>query len=318
MTIKERIAAEIAKANSIAIVCHTNPDGDTVGSALALYHAIIGTGKQVAVLCDSALPQNLSALTHADIFGVGEGKRYDLAIAVDVSAPHMAGECYRVLREAGMSICIDHHSSHEKMAKLEWVQKAAANAELIYELLADCYADRLDVHSATHIYTALVTDTGGFSYDCVTAHTHTVAGACLALGAPGADICYLHLSKLPTRVVKMRSVAYSRALYEAQDRLVLVVFSRELLDKYNGTLEDMAGSLVDVMRGDTVQVGVALVEVSPRQYKVSIRSKGRVSAARIAESFGGGGHYNAAGCRLAGDEGIVLDRLIEAAWPELE
>ena len=159
----------IQEAKDVALVCHRQPDGDTVGSALALLAALTQLGKRVDVCCDDPIPKDLSALPNADIFAVRPPKaHYDLAIAVDVGDPSLAGDSYAVLSKATYSACIDHHGTHVKVAQLDIVKVCAANTQNVYDFLEAYYPDTISLEVATCIYTGLVTDSGGFSYSSVT------------------------------------------------------------------------------------------------------------------------------------------------------
>lgn len=303
----------VDEANSIAIIAHTNPDGDTVGCALAMAQVLAKVGKMVGVVCDMPLPQDLSALPNAGIFGMWQpNKAYDLALAVDCSTLGMLGDSRHVLLQARHTACIDHHMMHDNFCEVDWVVANAANAENIYDFLAQYYMEYIDAVVAECLFTALVTDSGGFTHSSVTPHTHLVAAKCLEYGIDNEAICYAQLSRQSMRVLRMRTEAYSHALYEYNNRVAVVVFSRQLLAKYNADIADCAGALVDIMRADELVLAVSMIEFKPHQYKVSVRSKRDVSAAEVCQCFGGGGHRNAAGCRLNGDEGIVIDNLLEA------
>ena len=308
----------IQEAEEIALICHRTPDGDTVGCALALFAALTKAGKNVTVCCDDPLPKDLSALPNADIFAVQRDKKdYDLALAVDVADPFLAGEAGKLLATSKHSACIDHHGTHTKTAELDVVHECAANTQNVFNFLAQFFPETLDLDVATCIYTGLVTDSGGFTYSSVTPETHFIAGKCLALGVDGEKICYEQLKRISLAYLRVRSESYSKALYEFGGKVGVVTFSADLMAKYGVTQEDLAGSLVEMMRADSIQIGIALSEVAPRSYKISLRSKGEISVADVARSFGGGGHRNAAGCRLNGDEGIVIDMLLEACAKQL-
>ena len=303
----------IDHADTIAVIAHTNPDGDTVGCAIAMALVLAKLGKKASIACDMPLPSDLSALPNADIFGICHtAEPYDLALAVDCSTMGMLGESRILLQNALHTACIDHHMVHENFCEVDCVIDAAANAENIYDFLATYYAQYIDAAVAECLYTAIVTDSGGFTHSSVTPHTHSVAAACLAFGIDNERICYQQLKRQSLRILRMRTEAYNRAIYEFDNRVAVVVFSAELLAKYNADVADCGGALVDIMRAEEVLLAVGMIEFQPHQYKVSVRSKRDISAAEVCQTFGGGGHRNAAGCRLTGDEGIVIDNLLEA------
>ena len=306
------------EAHTIAVVSHTNPDGDTVGCALALVAVLNAAGKQAVSVCDTVLPPDLSALPYADIFAIGDiAARYDLAFCVDTASAAMLGEAVATVRNAKHSVCIDHHLNHDVLTECDWVVKRAANTENVYDYLHAFYAQYIDKSVAECLYTGLVTDSGGFSYAAVDEHTHQVAGALLAYGIDNERICYEQLRRQTLKFVRIRSEAYTKALYAYGGRVAIVTFSQSLMAKYGVTIADLGGALVEMMRAEEIVLAASIVEIERDRYKVSVRSKNPVSAAAVANTFGGGGHFNAAGCRLNGSEGVVIDMLLEAIDREM-
>lgn len=309
----EAIAEAVRHSRTIAVVSHTNPDGDTVGCGLALVLALRHAGFDAVSVCDCALPADLSALPGADIFGKGDlDRRYDLAFCVDCSTTSMLGLAQRTVSGAANSVCIDHHLDHDRFTRHDVVTIAAANTENVYEFLHAYFDQYIDKDVAECLFTGLVTDSGGFTYGSVTSHTHAVAAALLAYGVDNERVCYEQLRRLDLRFIRARSDAYAHALYAYGGRVAIVVFSCELMERYGLTLADMGGSLVEMMRADDIVIACSMVQTGDESYKVSVRSKNPYSAAAVANTYGGGGHFNAAGCRLTGAEGVVIDLLLEA------
>lgn len=309
----EKIRAFLKEADTVAVVSHTNPDGDTVGCALALVAVLKAAGKNVVSVCDMKLPPDLSALPYAGIFANGEiDAQYDLAFCVDIASPNMLGDACKTIRRAKRSVCIDHHLNHDAFTDYDYVKECAANTENMYEFLARFYPQYIDKAVAECLYTGLVTDSGGFSYASVDEHTHYVASKLLAYGIDNERICYEQLRRQSLRFIRARSEAYAKAQYAFDNRVAIVVFSRKLMEKYGVGIEDMGGALVEMMRAEEIMLAVSMVEIDKERYKISVRSKNPVSAAAVCNEFGGGGHFNAAGCRLNGDEGVVMDMLLEA------
>lgn len=313
------IARLIRTSRTIALFPHTFPDGDCVASALALYQVFTAIGKEVCIVCDKPIPASLSALPCAGIFAMGDmDATYDLAFAVDTATPTLLGEAYPCFSRATHSVSIDHHASYTPFAEVEMHHICSANAENIYDFIISEYPTYLNVSIAMCLYTGIVTDSGGFLYPAVNAHTHQVTAHLLTFPFDHHAIYYQHLEKLHLPFVRARSEAYARAIYQCGGSVAVVVFSLELQHKYGICGDDIAGSLVEMMRADEVRVAISLLEAEPQRYRISIRTKEGVSASAIAEYFGGGGHARAAGCRLNGDEGIVIDRLLEAVYKEYD
>ena len=314
----ERIKRYLDKAQTIAVVSHVNPDGDTVGSALALVAVLRAAGKDATSVCENRLPDDLSALPYADIFAKGDiDKAYDLAFCVDVASPNMLGQASRTVKNARHAVCIDHHLNHDLYTDVDYVVERAANTENMYDFLSTYYPQYIDKAVAECLYTGLVTDSGGFSYASVDEHTHTVAAKLVAYGIDNERICYEQLRKQTLKFIRARSEAYAKALYAFGNRVAIIVFSREIMQKYAITVAELVGPLVEIMRADEIVLAASLVEMDNNRYKVSVRSKRPVSAANVCNTFGGGGHFNAAGCQLNGSEGIVIDMLLEAIGKEL-
>ena len=148
-------------------------------------------------------------------------------------------------------------------------------------------------------------------------HTHLVASKLVAYGIDNERICYEQLRKQSLKFIRARTEAYQKALFAFGNRVAIVVFSRAIMQKYCVTIEDLVGPLVEIMRAEEIVLAVSMVELDNERYKVSVRSKNPVSAAAVCNTFGGGGHFNAAGCQLNGSEGIVMDMLLEAIGKEL-
>lgn len=314
----DKIKQLVDKARSIAVVSHVNPDGDTVGCALALLAVLKAAGKDVVSVCEHRLPPDLSALPYADFFAKGDlDATYDLAFCVDIASPNMLGQASRTLNRAKRAVCIDHHLNHDLETDADYVVERAANTENMYDFFAAYYAQYVDKAVAECLYTGLVTDSGGFSYSSVTEHTHMVAAKLLAYGIDNERICYEQLRRQSLKFIRARSEAYAKALYAFGGSVAIVVFSRSLMQKYGVTVEDLVGPLVEIMRAEEIVLSASLVEMDNNRYKVSVRSKNPVSAAAVCNTFGGGGHFNAAGCQLNGSEGVAIDMLLEAIGKEL-
>lgn len=317
MTTINKIKQWIDEAHTVAILPHMLPDGDAAGCAIAMALLLSKLNKKVRVVCDSPLPDKLSALPHADIFATAKEGTFDLAIAVDCSSPALMGTSYAIFAQTKRTIVIDHHMTGELLGDIVWREEASANAEHIYDLIANAYPALLDSDIAECLYTGLVTDSGGFGWGSVTAHTHRVAAACIAAGAGAEKVYYKQIKELPLRVIRSRAEAYEKALYMCNNQVAFVVFDLALQRKYNLVMDDFTGSLVEMMRCNEILFAFGLVEMEKGRFRISARSRGDYSAAAVCEAFGGGGHLNAAGCRLNGDAGIVIDMLLDEVYKQL-
>lgn len=303
------IYKKIVSASNIGIVTHISPDGDAIGSALALWRVLSVYGKKCDCLCDSPLPKLYEDVPFAEYFNKQTQTKYDLMISVDVSNPSRCG-CYEPLFKKIEGISFDHHKGRESFAKTNYVEYTSSTAEIIFSFVELYFKEFISREVAELLYIGLLTDCGGFAYEYVNSNSFYTAGKLLNYGIKNADLYRKYLTERPLSVVKLSAYAVSKAIYECGGKLVFLVFDDELLHKFGCGIDQTSEILKDAMRADSILVGISLTEVAKNSYKVSIRSKGDdVSALDIASEFGGGGHKNASGCRLNGDLGIILDKL---------
>lgn len=291
--------------DKICFVCHVSPDGDSLGSALALRLGLLQFKKQVRIVCDaSAYPHKYTFLPGSETVEVGEKKTLpgDWAVAyVDCAALDRAG-CYASLLEEGRkSLCVDHHVTNpgcygQGYAQVNYVEDCAAAGELVYLLLKELKAD-ITADIAACLYTSLSTDTGNFAYEAVSSRTFAIMGELLNCGLDLPK--YNRLLFRRERVAKVRltaRVVEHMELYK-ENRLAMGSLTLKEIEDMEGISADCDG-IIDTLRDmETVEVACFLRE-SRQGIKISFRSKGLLDVAAIAQSLGGGGHVLAAGCTL--------------------
>lgn len=305
----ELISKKINNASSIGIVTHINPDGDAIGSTLALWRVLSIIGKKCDALCDSPIPKMYMDCPYIQAFSDKTQNDYDLMISVDVSDPARCG-CFLPLFEKGEHISIDHHSQRVPFAKINYVEMTSSSAELIFRLLDKFYNQYISKEVAELLYIALLTDCGGFAFEYVNENTFYTASKLITYGINNSLLYRKYLREKPLSQVKMASYVITHAVYECGGQLAFLVFDKETLEKFGCDMSQTSDCLQDLMRAREILVGISLTEVKKNLYKVSIRTKGNeISASEIAREFGGGGHKNASGCQLNGCLGVVLDKL---------
>lgn len=308
------VAESLKNSRRVAIVSHTTPDGDAVGSSLALWEAVKALGKEAGIFSADTLPYIYAFLPHAsqwqkvkalpgdyDTVAVLEcahlGRTGDLITAPGnpEDASPVAGEGEK--KPAPVIINIDHHLNNQKYGRANWVEEGApAVAEMIYRLLP-ALGVRLTPAMATNLLAAIVTDTGSFRYSST---TPAVLRAAAHLLEAGADIAALNESlnyqKRPTELRLLGRVLDTLEV-EPEYGLAWMEVTQKMLQATGSAMEETEEftSLPRSLQG--VKVAVLFKEIEPRLTKVSFRSKGRVDVSVIARGFGGGGHENAAGCR---------------------
>ncbi|MDW8051937.1 MAG: bifunctional oligoribonuclease/PAP phosphatase NrnA [Armatimonadota bacterium] len=297
----KRAAQLICEAESILIVPHLHPDGDALGSALGLYHALNALGKPlVVVVCHDPVPELYRFLPDWDKIYVDHPpySHYDLAIVVDQSQLSRAGRHEALARAARKRLQIDHHVPMERFAEVRVVDtEAAATAELVYRLLRAMRAP-ITPEVATCLLTGIVTDTFSFKFPNTTPRTLRIAAA---LQEAGANLSYISEQVFETRsfsAVKLLGLALSTLQRTPDGKIAWVTIPRSAFEAAQAREEETEGivNFVRSIRG--VEVAMILRESSNGKVRASLRSRGKVNVAKLAQQFDGGGHENAAGCSL--------------------
>lgn len=307
MEVTLRQAGElIEKANKIVLSSHVNPDGDNVGSTLGLYHALKCTNKDIKILLDDDLPDNLGMMQGLDLYQKPqEGKIIDcdLLIILDVDVDRI-GKVKEVVKAPILNL--DHHISNTKVSDYCYVDaKAAATAQIIYSLIKEMNWN-LNIESATCIYTGLCSDTGFFRYSNTTAYTLRAAAELLEAGARPDKI---------SEIFDQRSFSSVKAAGKAIDTIELYNEGKIALMTINKALKESADNtegFVNFARNIRgVDVAVMIKYADEKVTRVSMRSKS-VNVSEIAQSIGGGGHIRAAGATVYEDLEIAKDIVLNA------
>lgn len=315
--------AEIAKqlnvAERFAVVCHVRPDGDALGSGLALCTALRNAGKIVYMLCEDAPPERLCIFD--SVGGVlqklpCDKSKIDAFISVDCADSGRIG-CFaqQYTSFKGVTINIDHHVSNTMFGKMNYVVDCTATCELMPEIL-EAAGFEITKEIADLLALGLLTDSGNFAHRDVSAKTFTVAAKLKEKGADIAKISY----EMFSRQSKSRAILYGRVMnrmrFALDDKLVFIVVTQQDFAE-TGTEKSQTEGFVDFpLSIDGIEVSIALMEVKRGQYKASLRSK-RVNVNAVAATFGGGGHLLASGCMLFGEFEEVIEKLTYAVYQNL-
>lgn len=307
----EAIADALCNGDQIALFTHISPDGDTIGSALALGHALKGLGKKVCICCDGVLPPNLKTLPGYDEVLIQPLFAPNIAVAIDCADAERMGKNITCFQEAAHRIVIDHHRTNEGFGQIDWIDAdAAATAELIYQLLLAMPMD-LAAEQAMCLYAALVSDTGNFSYSNTRSASFEMAAELLKTGFDMPELIR-NLFRTRTRSrVHMMGVCLQHVKYYHEGAVSFCLLDQQILSQANPQSGDFDG-LVDLLR-DQEQVEIAVFgrEVSPNAFKVSFRSVRSADVSILAQKWGGGGHARAAACLMQGSYFEVGQALIE-------
>jgi phosphoesterase RecJ-like protein len=309
----------IENKNNFAITTHVRPDGDGVGSSLGLCWLLRSLGKTAEVLVRDGVPVSYRDLPGADeIREVSEIDRdYDAIFVIECS--DIDRPCIKGL-EKQFTVNIDHHATSEHFGTINWIDAtASAVGEMIYNL-CKAIGGRVTKEIAECVYMALVTDTGSFHFPNTTDRTLKVASELIKVGVKPAQISEAVYNSYPwSRIELMRQVLNT----VRRDQTGRVAWMRQTLEMRvdSGMTDGDNNGFVNIpLAAKEVVASVYMREVEPNFYRVSLRSKGNVNVARVAEKFGGGGHKNAAGCRVEGDwdecEREIVTALIKAVESE--
>ncbi|MGN0706640.1 MAG: bifunctional oligoribonuclease/PAP phosphatase NrnA [Faecalibacterium sp.] len=295
----QQMARRLCAANNVLILCHKNPDGDTIGCGSALYYALKALDKNAAVLCADPIPSRY-AFTNARMFG-GEFEP-KLVVAVDVAGVQLFGENNHMPQfSRHVDLCIDHHAGNSGYADFTLLDPhAAATAELLYEVIT-AMGVVITPHMADCLYTGLATDTGCFRFSSTSARTHLVAAKLIEAGAHVEELNTLLFDTKSRERMEAERIARNHLEYHLDGRCALIYLTRdEIADSEvdPADLEELTGLPISI---EGVKVGLTLRQQPGGSYRISVRTVKGVDACAIARRLGGGGHNRAAGCELLGN-----------------
>ena len=299
----------IGEAKSVALACHINPDGDAMGSLLAMSLALRTLGKTTYPTWGSpqvAAPPSLMFMPGAEtLVQPSDIPEVDLFVALDCGAAHRLGDLEKAAVEHEHSINIDHHPGNDNFGTLNVVVDfASSTAEIVAFLLKDAGVE-FNHDIATCLYTGVVTDTGRFQYGNSSPQTLRLAANLLSYGVQAPKIALEVFESAPFSYLKLLGRVLERAkLFEAE-RFVYSWITRADLDD-TGVGADETDLLIDAVRATRdADVAAIFKEQKDGNYRVSLRSKGSVSVGDIARAHGGGGHELAAGYTATDVESAV-------------
>jgi phosphoesterase RecJ-like protein len=291
----------IAGADSILVSSHARPDGDAIGSMLACGMLLDQLGKRVDLALADRVPMLYRWLPCSETIRHLEKIEadYDLVLLLECDGLERSRlQGLEAPLQAGRVINIDHHASGRPFAAINWIEpQASAVAEMVFDL-AVAAGVRVNAEMATCLYTALLTDTGSFCYEGTDAHTLKLATELVERGAAPAQIARQVYFSNP--LSKMVLLGAALSTLQRDGRIAWLWVTHEDMLRSTAAEEDCEGIVNYAIGIGGVEVAVLLRELPDHRVRLSLRSKGRVNVADVAESFGGGGHANASGCTLPG------------------
>jgi phosphoesterase RecJ-like protein len=306
----------IKQEDNFLIATHINPDGDALGSALALMFALESTGKKVMVFDRDKVPDFYRFLPGQEriihLLNKSEVNSKNI-ILVDCNNLERTGLDNFIFRK---TCVIDHHETEKNFGEIKWIApEIAATGILIYHLLKHLEI-KITPEIATNLYTAIVIDTGAFRYANTNADVLRISAQLVDAGANPAYIS--------SNLYEMWSDGRFRLLIkvlntlEIRDKIALVFVTEKMFEE-TGTSHDDTENFANFPRMmANIKVSILLRQLDNETWKISLRSKGDVNVAKVASLFDGGGHKNAAGCRIKGSIDDVKNKLVETLYRTLE
>ena len=317
----ESIRSAIEKGQHFLITTHVNPDGDGIGSEIALYQYLKSIGKETHIINCSSMPDNFRFLvSDHEVEEFDEEKstalfqEFDTAFVLDIGN-------YARLKEVGQlitfhnipTVCIDHHPKEEdKFTHYYLDTTASATGELIYDLLTGLKAE-ITFSMAESIYSAIMADTGSFRFSNTSEKAHMIAAKLIGLGVNPERVWGFVNGDVPPERIALLSEAMSRIEYAADGKFAWCVINRNMLKRAGAQSKDIEG-FADFLRNiKGVKASVVVLEISDEVTKLSFRSKEKFDSNDFARRLGGGGHKYASGARVTeGYKKLIPKMLAEA------
>ncbi len=304
----ERIRREIALARKILLTTHQSPDGDGIGSEIALASCLRSLGKPPLILNPDPVPERYRFLdpggevgTFEEEGGAGAVGSCDLIFMLDNSSLGRLGKMERAIRESeAVRVCIDHHDTTDGFWTVSLMdENACATGEIIYDLVC-ALGGAPDLPSAVALYTALVTDTGHFRFSKTSSRSHRIVAELLRMGVDPARVYQEVYEQHSEGFVRLLGQALAECRLEPGGALAWIALTRRQIVDCRAEEADTSEMVNHLFTIRGVRVCLLFKELPDGKVKVSLRSKGTIDVNRVAARYGGGGHQNASGAVLDG------------------
>ncbi|MBM3781247.1 MAG: bifunctional oligoribonuclease/PAP phosphatase NrnA [Acidobacteria bacterium] len=302
------LVRHLQQGRRFLVTSHQRPDGDAIGSAFAMALALQAMGKHATVVMDAVPPAFLQPFPHvSDLLVTNEVReRVDAVLVMECSN---LSRCGIGGLDQSPVINIDHHPGNTQYGTINWIdEQAAACGEQAFTLI-DALGVALNPAIATHLYLAILTDTGSFHFSHLTPRTYHLAARAVAAGADPQWIARTHYDSNSLGRVRIFGAVLNTMTTLADGRIAVLHITRDMAAQLGGTYDDTEGLINFPLTVKDIQAVAFLKEAGDLDWRLSLRSKGVVDIGAIARGFGGGGHTNAAGCSVTGTYDECLRRL---------
>ncbi len=316
-----RVVDVLSRAQSILCAIQQEPDGDAVGSTLGLALALEERGKAVTLLCSTGVPENLRFLPGLErlVQRLPDDAAFDATVVCDAGASHRIGPGLPPPERRGVTLNLDHHLTSDDFGDVNYVDADAASVGVLVFRLLRAMGHPLSPKVATALYTSVLTDTGSFRYSSTNPEALEVAASLVQAGADPWTVSSAVYEQQPVARLKLLREVLGTLYLSTDGTFAALSLTRSMLgESGDPSLADGFVNYARSIRG--VEVAALFTEPAPgrpAEWSVSLRSRGRVNVAQVAQRFGGGGHHNAAGARLAGPLASARDQVARAVREEL-
>lgn len=289
----------INSSQNICIAGHKAPDGDCIGSVMALYEFLKPFNKNLTVCIDGIIPFNYKTFVDEDVIAKEyDNNEFDLLFLLDCSDAERLGKFKDVLKNAKKSVCIDHHKTNESYADINIIDSSmSSTGELLYDILKTS-GRQLTKQIAEYIYIAILTDTGKFSYSNTTGQTHKKTAELIELGVGVAEIDNIVYNSKPSNVVKAFIECIGGIELYYDNKFGITSITKDILERNSVNMGDIDGVVEFIREIKEVEVSCVLKEYEEKNTKVSLRAKNDIDVSAVSVKFGGGGHARAAGFEI--------------------
>ncbi|MBU4443909.1 bifunctional oligoribonuclease/PAP phosphatase NrnA [bacterium] len=316
------VIEKLKASRKALLTTHVNPDGDGLGSEMAMYYCLGKMDIEVEIINDSALPDEYSFLDPQNIIRQYDRERdrgrlnqFDLIFTLDIGGVARLGKLGEDLALLNIpTICIDHHPENHISCSYKIVdEKSPATACLIYELMKQMNPEVIDTKIAEALYVGLMTDTGSFRFENTTAKAMEIAAELIRLGVKPTEIFSNVYENYTRQRMKLLGATLQKVQYEFEGKLAWFTVLGSDVREAGATLDEVGGFTDFVRSIKGVEVAIMFLEVRKNRVRVNFRSQGRVIINEIARKFGGGGHFFAAGISL----NDTLEEAVDKILPEV-
>jgi phosphoesterase RecJ-like protein len=311
------IVRAIRERQRFVISSHARPDGDSIGSQMAMAFALRALGKEAHVVNADRAPAPLLAFPGVQDIEIAPRVTGEFDAAVIMECGDLARTGVEGL-DRFFSINIDHHPGNTAYGRINWFDPtAAACGEMVFDLIA-ALGVRLSVEMATHIYLAILTDTGSFHFSSISPRTFDICRHTLEAGVDPVLVARQVYDSNNMGRLKLFGAVLSGMQIDAKGRIAIVYVDHEIARAAGGTYEDTEGLINLPLSVKEIQAVVFFKQIEGDQYRISMRSKGDIDIGQVAKQFDGGGHRNAAGCTKSGPIDALQKLFVEKIEEAIE